>query len=219
MVKYKRNIQKYNPLKLHPLNIDRQTFVRIPDKSRVLEIGCATGFIGKYLKDKKNCEVIGVEIGLDEAQEARKNLDQVILGDVESSKVLSQMKKNGTFDVVYASALIEHLRDPWAALIDWKKLLRKNGVLIITTSNIAHWSQRLHMLQGRFEYQSYGILDNTHLRFFTTQTFKKLVTDSGYQIKDFYIDPVGGGYPKISHLGSLFLPNLFTYQMGIVATS
>lgn len=219
MVKYKRNLQKYNPSKLHSLNIDRQTYERIPDNSRVLEIGCATGFIGKYLKDEKNCEVIGVEIGIDEARAAEKILDRVILGDVESFEVLSQMKKLGTFDVIYASALIEHLKDPWKALFEWKKLLTKNGVLIITTSNIVHWSQRLKVMQGKFEYQKYGILDNTHLRFFTTQTFRELVKDSGYQIKDFYIDPVGGGYPKISLLGSKFLPNLFAYQMGIVATS
>jgi len=218
-MKYGTKIKKFDPLSLHSLNIDRQSISKILSDSRVLEIGCATGFMGKYLKNKKNCMVVGVELGIEEAKEAKKVLDDVILGDIESQETLKKISKLGKFDVVFASALIEHLKDPWKSLSEWKSFLKPDGVLIITTSNIAHWSQRINFIQGKFEYQKYGILDNTHLRFFTTQTFRELVKDSGYQIKDFYIDPVGGGYPKISLLGSKFLPNLFAYQMGIVATS
>lgn len=219
MLKYGKNKSSFQPGKHHRLNIDRQSLDRIPAGSRVLEIGCATGFMGDYLKKQKNCLVVGVEIGKDEAREAKKVLDQVVVGDINSKEVLSRIKKIEKFDIIFAAALIEHLHNPWESLREWKKFLKKDGKLIISTSNVVHFSQRLKFLQGRFEYTDYGILDNTHLRFFTTQTFKKLVTDSGYQIKDFYIDPVGGGYPKISRLGSIFLPNLFTYQMGIVATA
>ncbi len=95
--------------------------------------------------------------------------------------------------------------------------MKKDGFLIISTSNVAHWSIRLSLLMGKFDYREYGILDNTHLRFFTTETFKKLVADCGYKIEYFSIDPVGGGLPRISKVLSKLWPNLFAYQMLIKA--
>jgi SAM-dependent methyltransferase len=216
MLKYGKNII-FNPEKLEPLNIDRQSAARIPEGARVLEIGCATGFVGKYLIKKKHCEVIGVELGKDEAKEAVKVLQNVIIGDIEDKKTILQIKKLGKFDVVYASALIEHLRDPWVALQTWGTFLKKDGRLIITTSNVVHWSTRLKLLKGDFSYQQYGILDNTHLRFFTTKTFPKLAEDAGFSVSYFSIDPVGGRYPRVSRFLSRFFPNTFAYQMLIEA--
>lgn len=215
MIKYGKN-KIFNPSFLHKLNIDRQSVDAIPHACSVLEIGCATGFVGRYLIKHKKCKVVGIELGIDEAREARKVLHNVYAGDIEDPKVLNLVTEK--FDVVYASALLEHLKDPWKALKDWRRFLKKNGLLIITTSNIVHWSQRINFVKGNFEYKDYGLLDNTHLRFFTTKTFPKLVLDSGYKIEKFSIDPVGGGHPKVSTLLSRFFPNLFAYQMLIIAT-
>lgn len=215
MLKYGKNIV-FHPELLDPLNIDIQSINLIPEKSNLLEIGCATGFVGEYLIKNKKCKVTGVELGKEESHLAVKKLNKVIVGDVEEETTLNKIVRE--FDVVYASALIEHLKDPWRALKSWKKFLKKNGKLIITTSNIAHWSIRINLLLGKFEYKEYGILDNTHMRFFTTITFKKLLTDSGYDIEYFSIDPVGGGFPKLSKLLSKLFPNLFAYQMVIKAT-
>lgn len=214
MLKYGRDIT-FNPEKLNPLSIDRQSMFLVPNNSKVLEIGCATGFMGEYLRKKKKCNVVGVETGRDEAKVAKKRLDRVIEGDIEDQEVLDSIKEK--FDIVFASAIIEHLKDPWTALKNWKKFLKLDGFLIVTTSNIAHWSSRFDLLLGRFDYQEYGILDSTHLRFFTTTTFKKLVADSGYKIEYFSIDPVGGGFPRISKILSKFFPKLFAYQMLIKA--
>lgn len=214
MLKYGKNIN-FDPKKLYPLNIDGQSVEIVPKRAKVLDIGCATGFMGEYLRRNKNCYVVGIEKGIDEAKEAKKILNQVINGDAEEKSTLGQIKEK--YDVVFASAIIEHLKDPWSALKNWKKFLKKNGSLIITTSNIAHWSIRLQLLVGKFNYQEYGILDNTHLHFFTTETFKKLVTDCGYTIEYFSIDPIGGGLPRISKALSRFWPNLFAYQMLIKA--
>lgn len=214
MIKYGKNIV-FDLNKLDLLNIDSQSVGLIPSGVKVLEIGCATGFVGEYLIREKKCNVVGVELGKDEAVAARKKINMVIEGDIEDEKTLGKI--SGTFDIIYASALIEHLKNPWEALQKWKKYLKKNGSLIITTSNIAHWSIRLQLLKGKFEYQQYGILDNTHLRFFTTETFQKLVVDCGYTIENFSTDPVGGGYPKVSKILSNFFPNLFAYQMLIKA--
>lgn len=217
MVKYGEHITMLQPEKLELLNIDRQSSALVPNGTRVLEIGCATGFLGNYLIKKKYCQVIGVELGKEEGKIAAKYLQKVVHGDIEDVRTIAQIKKLGKFDVVYASALIEHLKDPWKALRTWRSFLKRDGQLIITTSNIAHWSMRLKMLRGDFTYQKYGILDNTHLRFFTTKTFPQLVEDTGFSMTYFSIDPVGGGYPRISRFLSKFFPNMFAYQMLIQA--
>lgn len=214
MLKYGKNII-FNPEKLDPLNIDRQSVLFVPQGSRVLEIGCATGFMGKYLQEKKGCRVTGVELGKEEAKTARKYLEKVIEGDIEDP--LTVRKISGTFDIIFCSAIIEHLKDPWVTLANLRRFLNPNGKLVVTTSNIAHWSTRLQIMQGNFDYANYGILDTTHLRFFTTKSFPRLIADSGFIVEEFLIDPVGGGMPRISKLLSRFFPNLFAYQMLIVA--
>lgn len=217
MLKYGKNII-FNPKHLDPLHIDRQSVEKIPNNARVLEIGCATGFVGEYLKKEKNCTVVGVDIGVDELKEAKKKLDEVILGDIEEEETLKKLRKYKKFDVVYSSALIEHLRDPWIATSEWKNFLKPNGMLILTTSNITHWSMRVKLLKGQFEYEEYGLLDKTHLRFFTPKTFQNLVKNSGYTIQQYTIDSVGGGHPRISKFLSQFFPNVFAFQMLIVAS-
>lgn len=218
MLKYGRQ-SNFKCNRLHPLNIDRQSISLVPSNTKVLEIGCATGFMGEYLKKHKHCVVVGVEQGFDEARAASLRLDKVIRGNIEEQKILKRIKKLGKFDVILAAAVVEHLKDPWASLSEWKKLLKINGFLVITTSNITHWSVRLHMMLGKFEYEEYGILDDTHLRFFTPGTFKRLIEDCGYRIEYFAIDPVGGGFPKISLVLAKLFPNLFAYQMVIKATT
>lgn len=217
MLKYGRN-SLTDIEKLDYLNIDRQSLSLIPYGSRVLEIGCATGFMGQYLIKEKKCQVVGVELGKDEAQIAKGKLHQVIMGDIENEVIIKKINTFKKFDIVFASALIEHLRDPWKAITGWKSFLNSKGFVILTTSNIAHWSIRLNLLRGKFKYQNYGILDNTHLRFFTPATFKKLVEDCGYKIEYFAIDPVGGGFPRISKYLSKIFPNVFAYQMLIKAS-
>lgn len=216
-MKYGYKTENFNIEKLSKHNVDRQSMMLISRQSRVLEIGCATGFMGEYLIKKKSCQVIGVELGKDEAAVAKKKLSKVIVGDIENKEVIDKVGKLSKFDVVFAAALIEHLKDPWKALLTWKKFLKPEGYVIISTSNIAHWSLRLAILKGKFEYQEYGILDNTHLRFFTTDTFKKLIFDCGYKIEYFGIDAEGGGFPRISLPSSKLFPNLFAYQMVIKA--
>ncbi len=216
-MKYGKNITTFKPEKLSKHNIDRLSLSLVPEGSKVLEIGCATGFMGEYLIKKKNCQVFGVELGRDEAEIAKTKLSRVVVGDIEDFQTFLQVKKFGKFDIIFATALIEHLKDPWNALKTWKVLLKPKGAIIISTSNIAHWSIRLSLLKGEFIYDKYGILDNTHLRFFTTKSFRKLVKDCGYTIEYSGLDAEGGGYPKVSLIGSKLFPNLFTYQMVIKA--
>lgn len=210
----------FNPEKLHPLNIDRLAVGKIPSGSLVLDIGCATGFMGKYLIENKSCKVYGVEVDKVQAEIAEKNLSGVLTGSVEeteSIKKINKMTKNKKFDVILATSLIEHLTDPDQFLKVMRNLLKPQGIIIISTPNIAHFSTRTSLLRGKFDYTEYGILDRTHLHFYTINTFKKIFKENGYRILEFLIDPVGGGYPKISKILSKFSQGLFAYQMLIVA--
>lgn len=218
MLKYGRD-RSFNPEKLHRLNIDRQSVSFVPDGSLVLEIGCATGFMGAYLRKEKKCFVVGVEERKEEVREAKKQLQKIIRGNIEEEKTIKQVREAEKlkFQVILASAVVEHLHNPWRAIRRWKTFLKRDGTLIVTTSNIVHWTMRIKILLGKFEYEDYGILDNTHLRFLTPKTFRELVESAGYSIIHYSIDPVGGGYPKVSNLLAKLFPNMFAYQMLIVA--
>lgn len=218
-VKY--DSQHFNPRNLSPHNIDRQAVEEIPAGSFVLDIGCATGFMGRYLREKKNCIVVGLEMRGEEARKARKVLNEVIEGDVQDPLItrdvlaITQRRK---FDIVLATSLIEHVVSPDNAVKVMMKLLKADGKLVVTTPNVAHWSMRLSLLRGKFDYSDYGILDNTHVHFFTIKTFRELFERNGLKVQKLQIDAEGGGFPRISLALAPFLPNVFAYQMLVVAT-
>lgn len=210
----------FNPNQLDSQNIDRLALKHVPNGSFVLEIGCATGFMGEYLIKEKNCQVVGLEQRVKEASVARKKLDKVVIADIEQKEAFAEIEKltkEGKFDVILATSVMEHLKDPKNVLINLKRILKPNGFVIATIPNIAHWSMRIELLRGNFNYTDYGILDSTHLHFFTSRTFRDLFEKTGYGIETFEIDSVGGGYPKISRFLARFFPNLLAYQMLIVA--
>lgn len=216
----KYNFPSFDPAALDPQNIDRLAVTQVPNNSTVLDIGCATGFMGEYLIKEKGCKVIGIDLRKEELKKAEKKLTGVLLADIEESKSVKKilaLNQNKKISIILATSTIEHLKDPANFLQICKKLLTPGGKLIVSTPNIAHWSTRISLLQGNFDYTEYGILDNTHLHFFTLFTFCKLFTGNGYEVQKLLIDPVGGGYPRISRLLAKFFPNLFAYQILVVA--
>jgi methionine biosynthesis protein MetW len=192
MIKYNNN--NFNPDLLDGNNIDKIQIRMIPENSKVLEIGCATGFMSEYLKKKKNCFVYGVEYDKEQAKIARLKADIVICGGIDDKNIQKQIDdyvvKNGKFDVVFMSQVIEHIAYPNDVLIKLKDWINKHGVLIISTVNVAHWKSRIRLLKGRWEYEEYGLFDNTHLRFFTIEGFEKDLKKNGYEIleEDYNID-------------------------------
>jgi 2-polyprenyl-3-methyl-5-hydroxy-6-metoxy-1,4-benzoquinol methylase len=173
--------------------------------------------MGEYLIKRKRCQVTGVEKDEEAAKRARLRGLKVIKGDIEDEESLGILAEEPKFDLILASSVIEHLKNPWFALIKWKQFLKKDGFLVVSTPNIAHWTARLKIFLGKFDYEDFGIFDNTHLRFFTIKTFQNLLKFSGYEIELLGIDPVGGGYPRISQILVHFLPGLFAYQILIKA--
>ena len=207
----------FDPEKLHPLNIDCQAVFLVPEKSRVLEIGCANGFMGNYLIKNKKCSVFGVEMDKEVAEKAKERGLVVITGDIEKEETLNKLKKEEKFQVILCTSVIEHLKDPGKALRNWRSFLSNEGLLIVSTPNIGHFSARIEILLGNFPSHDYGIFDENHLHFFTLKSFQRLIKKNGFNLEHLGIDPIGGGWPKISRFLSLFFPGLFAYQIIIKA--
>ncbi|MDO9041544.1 MAG: class I SAM-dependent methyltransferase [Desulfocapsaceae bacterium] len=187
MIKYHQDSIDYDTL--HENNIDRLQLAMVPQKSHVLEIGCATGYMTEYLTRDKQCRVLGVEPVEEQAEVARKRGLTVITGLIDAPNILALLlthtQEHGPFDAIFMSQVIEHIADPSATLRALKDLLHPDGALIISTCSIVHWKCRLQILLGRWEYEDYGIFDRTHLRFFTIKSFRQLLEESGYTVVDF----------------------------------
>jgi SAM-dependent methyltransferase len=163
----------------------------IPENATVLDVGCSTGYYGAYVKEYKHCKVFGIEVSNDKI-EAAKVLDGVYSFDLDGEWPKSVYER--VYDVVFLGDVIEHLKDPGAALQKILPLLSPSGSVFISTPNIAHISTRLELLGGGFEYESMGILDNTHLKYFTLNSLTNIVHNAGYEI--IRIDSSESDYPR-----------------------
>lgn len=150
--------------------------------ARVLDIGCSAGNTGVLLKERGLCQwVTGVELFEQTAKIARTRLDQVITGSVESA--LDQIE-NQSFDCILCLDVLEHLIDPWVVVNALSQKLKVGGILICSIPNIRHFSIALRLLIcGRWNYTDSGILDRTHLRFFTKSTCEQLLDLPGFELE------------------------------------
>lgn len=147
---------------------------------RVIDFGCATGYFAQLLKSE-GCRVVGVEVNPNAAHIAEQYCERVIVADLDVISIPSIFPEE-KFDVVVFGDVLEHLRDPWHVLGEAKQILEPGGYVVASIPNVAHGAVRLALLQGRFEYAELGLLDNTHLRFFTRKTVQELFGRSGYVI-------------------------------------
>jgi methionine biosynthesis protein MetW len=177
---------KLNPHQAHSI-ILRQ----IPTGVRVLDIGCATGYLGRFLTKERGCVVDGIEADQHAADEASEYLRRVWVGSVDDEAVLASVSEK--YDVILCAAILEHLTHPEVALQRLRRLLADNGVLIAGLPNVAHWSIRWSLLRGRWDYSEYGILDRTHLHFYTLQSAREMFESAGYAINRIEISDIGVG--------------------------
>ena len=180
----------------------------IPDKSRVLDIGCSNGFQGKYLRKKKNCIVYGIDISPQAIKKAQQNLDKAEVMDISKDKFPFSKEK---FDVIVFSDILEHLAWPEKILKKLKKYLKKDGLIVAAIPNVANLKIRLRLLLGKWDYQELGILDKTHLRFFTQKTTRQLFENCGLKITK------EGCSPEFSFLPCKIYPSLLSRHIIIVA--
>ena len=147
---------------------------------RVLELGCSTGFMSRVLRDR-GCRVVGIEQDADAAARARRFCARVIVGDLERID-LGRTLGGARFDVIVAADVLEHLKDPVRILRALRRFLADGGWLVASLPNVAHGSVRLALLGGSFDYNPTGLLDHTHLRFFTRDGVQKLFDEAGFLI-------------------------------------
>ncbi len=144
---------------------------------RILEIGCAAGETGGALKRQNNLrEVVGVEYNEKAAQKAAKVLDYVFIGDIER---LELPYPEGYFDCIIYSDVLEHLREPEVLLKRHKRLLGPDGMMVMSIPNIQHISVLNQLVEGRFTYQEEGLLDRTHIHFFTLYEIQEMLKRCG----------------------------------------
>lgn len=149
---------------------------------RVLDVGCATGYLAAALIER-GCGVTGIELDPEAARQAEERGVRVFAGDVENMD-LDEHLSGEVFDVMIFGDVLEHLRDPLRALRRLEPFLREGGHVVASIPNVAHGSVRLALMQGRFRYQRLGLLDDTHLRFFTRESVERLFEDAGFLITD-----------------------------------
>lgn len=149
---------------------------------RILEIGCGRGETLARIKSTKGASfACGVELSHDSADAAKGKLDRVVVGNFEEIDLPVDFV---SFDVVLCLDVLEHFVDPWKAVRQIDGLLSPGGVLIASIPNVRYFSVVLPLLlQGRWEYQSSGVLDRTHLRFFTKRSAIDLMQTSGMSVE------------------------------------
>jgi 2-polyprenyl-3-methyl-5-hydroxy-6-metoxy-1,4-benzoquinol methylase len=148
---------------------------------RVLEVGCGAGATGRrLLQTGKARWVTGIELMEVQAEMARQVLNEVLVGDISQ---LALPWPPASFDCIIAGDVLEHLADPWNILKILQPLLAANGTLITTIPNVRYWPVVLDLVfRGEWLYRVEGVLDQTHLRFFTRRSAVRLLEDSGYRV-------------------------------------
>jgi len=148
--------------------------------TRLLDVGCASGAFGAMLKSRLAVHVTGIEPHHESALAARTRLDHVVHGGAEAA---AQQLAGQLFDCITFNDVLEHLVDPWETLRQVRPLLRPGGMVVASIPNVRHLSvSREYLLNGRWDYQLEGVLDRTHLRFFTRSSMCDLFATSGYEM-------------------------------------
>ncbi len=166
-------------------NANPDLLAKIPvTAKRVLEIGCGTGGFARAYRDiNPSAEYWGVELFPEAAQEARGVLNQVVLGSIEDAAVLAELdarRGDRRFDVLIFGDVLEHLLDPWRVLETLRERMEPGAVVAVCIPNVGHWSLVREQLLGRWNYADAGLLDRTHLRFFSRDTAVDMLSRAGW---------------------------------------
>jgi len=163
-------------------NTAQAQLIRLTGRNKdVLEVGPATGYVTKLLQ-QRGCRVCCVEIDPEAADVAAPFCLRMVVDNIETIDLESTFP-HARFDVVTFGDVLEHLIDPLGVLVRVKDLLKPGGYVVASVPNVAHGSIRLSLLAGRFDYLEKGLLDRTHLRFFTLESLGDLFKDAGYWVR------------------------------------
>lgn len=196
--------------KLFKNNVFSQTHTKIIElvgsNKIVLELGSSTGYMTKRFQEN-NCKIDIIEKDIEDFKNAIKYANKGYCKSLDDYLFLAKLV--GKYDLVIAADVLEHLIDPEKTLKLLKKNLKPNGSIFISLPNIASWQMRKALFfKGKFQYQDSGLLDKTHLRFYTYYSIQELVKSIGFKIKTIY--PTEIQYPF-----SEFILSIKIFELGV----
>jgi 2-polyprenyl-3-methyl-5-hydroxy-6-metoxy-1,4-benzoquinol methylase len=149
---------------------------------RVLEVGCSAGALAReFKKGAPGCDYLGIEIDPAYAELAARHCDRTMVLDIEQADD-AFWAEHGNRDCWIFGDTLEHLRDPWALLRRIRSGIPAHGAVVACIPNAQHWSLQARLSIGDFRYEDAGLLDRTHLRFFTRQTIEEMFDQAGFKI-------------------------------------
>jgi len=193
----------------------------VEENSVVLDVGCADGKFGAFLKENKNVTLYGIDINEEAVNQVKSAgiYDDVYLIDmeneVESLTEYNRYINNGvTYDFIILSDIFEHLKDPTKVILKIAERLMVGGKILVSVPNVSHADIWLNLIEGKFNYTHAGILDNTHLKFFTKHSFYEWIDDINHSFKDvcFDCEYIGGTHGEGSLVSSISNSDKFLYD-------
>ncbi|HEX8420300.1 MAG TPA: class I SAM-dependent methyltransferase [Sphingomonas sp.] len=178
LVKHRVDPLRYGGHSEEPMEVAAILRSMMPSGVRVLDVGCGTGSVTVIANRGKGNDVIGIEPDQDRAAIVRARGIDVRAGELDSDL----QRELGLFDVVMSSDVLEHVAASQTFLALLKASLRPDGTLLLSVPNVAHWSVRAMILLGRFDYEDVGIMDATHVRWFTAKSLRQLLESSGFKV-------------------------------------
>ena len=169
---------RYEYLSLDPDDAGMKLAKLIAPNSRVLDVGCGTGVITDIIRRQKSASVIGIEPDAERVRRAVARGLDVHLGVLSPDFI----RQHGPFDYIVFADVLEHLPNPAEIVAMASGGLKPGGSVVASIPNVAHWFVRTDLLRGRFDYQDCGIMDATHLRWFTRRTVREFFERLGFQI-------------------------------------
>lgn len=151
-----------------------------PNMKILLDVGCGQGIFCENFQERKDLEIWGIEIDANEADEAQKKMFRVI--NTDAINALAEIPDQ-KFDAIFCNDVLEHLVDPYTFLAQVKSKLSEKGVVIASIPNVRYLSNFINFVFRReWKYEDSGILDRTHLRFFTQKSMRRMFEEAGYEI-------------------------------------
>ena len=170
---------------------DLLNFIPKGNYESMLDIGCGEGYFAKNAKEIFNIKyAAGIEYTIEASQKASEKIDKVYNGD--ANQILENNLIDGKFDLIVLGDVLEHLVDPWKLIKNLNNILNDNGFIIASVPNLSHYVALKYILKDKWLYTDAGILDRTHLRFFTKSTFIDLFESNNYEIIKFDVEGTQG---------------------------
>lgn len=199
----------------------------IRPRSTVLELGPAIGYLTRYLREKLDCTVDCVEYSAAMADKAAPFARAMWVADLDEIELADRFEA-GEYDSIVAADVLEHLKNPWRVLEMCRPLLKPGGQLLLSIPNVGHVGLVAELLDGRFDYRREGLLDRTHLRFFTRHTIEEMLHRTGFRVdaQDAVVLPPENTefsrtldeLPPVVRAGLLKHPDALVYQFLLAAS-